>query len=596
MENINNNNILLDDSVSMAFFERLKMFYNRIYHKLPLIFDRLIIKLRQIGRSISNFPKNLLLGAAYKGIFSPQGTVGIYRFLGCNVGREAFIAPEHVYIDRGGLSRVTIEDYARLAPGVIIMTHELAGHHLSPYFGYRAKYSEVKIGKGAVVYSGAIILPGVTVGEGAVVAAGSIVTKDVPAYTIVGGTPAKILKNLRTKQPKRMFEDIEILPFKYGHEGAFCISADFELNWAYKYLRSGRYDAGKLARENFPGILDFFDRYSVPVTWATVGHLFLENCSRDQGKPHPDMPRPPFFEVGANKFSEGDWYQFDPCTDHKKDPYWYAPDLIQLILNSKTGHEIGSHSFSHIEFSEGFCSPELASKELKKCIEVMDKFNLTPRSFVFPGNVEGNFQALAENGIIAFRGAGEGGGIQYPVRTEHGLWDIHENIALGLHYLLRGTDACNYIATRHIDEAIQTNSVVHFWFHPSFLSKKTFTILGPIFDYIARKRDERKLWTTTMGELASYCEASRTSSLSITRTDNSLSFNLKSEIDQVKFGDPEITFKIKIPGRKTIKQVLIDEKEKKLDDLSCYIQQPVNKLILTTSVTSKKVEIVFEKI
>lgn len=41
----------------------------------------------------------------------------------------------------------------------------------------------------------AIILPGVTIGQGSIVGAGAIVTKDVPPYSIVGGNPAKILKN-----------------------------------------------------------------------------------------------------------------------------------------------------------------------------------------------------------------------------------------------------------------------------------------------------------------------------------------------------------------------------------------------------------------
>ena len=40
-----------------------------------------------------------------------------------------------------------------------------------------------------------IILLGVTIGKGAIVAAGSVVTKDVPPYTIVGGNPAKFIKN-----------------------------------------------------------------------------------------------------------------------------------------------------------------------------------------------------------------------------------------------------------------------------------------------------------------------------------------------------------------------------------------------------------------
>lgn len=40
-----------------------------------------------------------------------------------------------------------------------------------------------------------IILPGVRIGEGAVIAAGSVVTKNVDSFTIVGGSPAKFLKN-----------------------------------------------------------------------------------------------------------------------------------------------------------------------------------------------------------------------------------------------------------------------------------------------------------------------------------------------------------------------------------------------------------------
>ena len=39
-----------------------------------------------------------------------------------------------------------------------------------------------------------IIMPGVRIGDGAVVAAGSVVTKDVPAYTVTGGNPAREIK------------------------------------------------------------------------------------------------------------------------------------------------------------------------------------------------------------------------------------------------------------------------------------------------------------------------------------------------------------------------------------------------------------------
>ncbi len=49
---------------------------------------------------------------------------------------------------------------------------------------------------GVWIGSAAVILAGVTIGRGAVVAAGAVVTKDVPANTLVGGVPARVLRDL----------------------------------------------------------------------------------------------------------------------------------------------------------------------------------------------------------------------------------------------------------------------------------------------------------------------------------------------------------------------------------------------------------------
>jgi len=64
------------------------------------------------------------------------------------------------------------------------------------------KVEPTLVKKGASIGSGSTILSKVTIGENAIVGAGSVVTKDVPANTIVAGTPARILRSLDPKIPE----------------------------------------------------------------------------------------------------------------------------------------------------------------------------------------------------------------------------------------------------------------------------------------------------------------------------------------------------------------------------------------------------------
>ena len=131
------------------------------------------------------------------------------------------IADKHSYIGPSCSipPRVSIGRFTMLAPRV----HILGGDHIYDdpsrpiIFAGRPKTPPTKIGEDAWIGSNVLIMAGVTIGDGAIVAAGSIVTKDIPAYSIYGGNPAKFIR--------MRFNEDEIVQHK-----KMLQSNDFEVN------------------------------------------------------------------------------------------------------------------------------------------------------------------------------------------------------------------------------------------------------------------------------------------------------------------------------------------------------------------------------
>lgn len=106
------------------------------------------------------------------------------------IGKNVFVNHGCSFLDLGG---ITIEDDVLIGPQVKLVTEN---HPVEPTNRKSLDLKAIHIQKNAWIGSGAIILPGVTVGENAIVAAGAVVTQDVPSNTIVGGVPAKHIKNI----------------------------------------------------------------------------------------------------------------------------------------------------------------------------------------------------------------------------------------------------------------------------------------------------------------------------------------------------------------------------------------------------------------
>lgn len=129
------------------------------------------------------------------------------------------------YIARARVSGADIGAFCSIGPDVIIglsehPTHWLTTHPAFYSLGMQANatfsdgelfqhWKRPKIGNDVWIGARAVILGGVTIGNGAIVAAGSVVTKDVGAYEIVGGIPAKRIRSRFDNEVVQLLQDWE---------------------------------------------------------------------------------------------------------------------------------------------------------------------------------------------------------------------------------------------------------------------------------------------------------------------------------------------------------------------------------------------------
>lgn len=108
-------------------------------------------------------------------------------------GKNVFINSGCRFQDQGG---IYIDDGALIGHNVVMAT---VNHLEDPQERASMVLASIKIGKNVWIGSNSTILSGVNIGDGAIVAAGAVVTMDVPADTVVGGVPAKVLRKVKRK-------------------------------------------------------------------------------------------------------------------------------------------------------------------------------------------------------------------------------------------------------------------------------------------------------------------------------------------------------------------------------------------------------------
>ncbi|MBC8207258.1 MAG: acyltransferase [Kiritimatiellaeota bacterium] len=134
-----------------------------------------------VGRFATIRPTSVLLGAPGDGLkVGDRSNIGSYSYIGCSgyieIGNNVMMGPRvNLMAENHNFERT---DIAMKEQGVT--------------------RSFIKIEDDVWLGVGSTVLAGVTIGRGSIVAAGAVVTKDVPPFSIVGGVPAKIIKNRKT--------------------------------------------------------------------------------------------------------------------------------------------------------------------------------------------------------------------------------------------------------------------------------------------------------------------------------------------------------------------------------------------------------------
>ncbi|MCJ7632097.1 polysaccharide deacetylase family protein [Candidatus Bathyarchaeota archaeon] len=308
------------------------------------------------------------------------------------------------------------------------------------------------------------------------------------------------------------------------NEAVVVVTVDLELAWGFNYELLSNYSIAakylpiiiRNSRRNVRTLLRFSEMFHIPFTWAVVGHLFLKSCTREgYSLPHSDMPRP---ELNLRR----DWYSNDPCSNVDAYPIWYGSDIISELLASNIDHEIGCHSFSHVDFSR--CSGKVALSEIRTCKQVMSRHGIEPKSFVFPDEGVGHLGILKQEGFKVFRFENarlpHTCGLRYsnsrsskplgvlheimwpeveePVEAD-GLMGIPSSMVFQSPHRI-GAMRLLMTARRGISKAVKAKKIFHITMHDYLESGYLLGILSHVLSYVAQLNRKGRLRTMTMGQ------------------------------------------------------------------------------------------------
>jgi hypothetical protein len=307
--------------------------------------------------------------------------------------------------------------------------------------------------------------------------------------------------------------------------GTLIVSIDMELAWGIcdKVLESDARAALQRERTIIQRLLALFADYEVRASWAIVGHLLADQCEWKNGQVHPEIDRP------IAQQADRDWFFQHPRTPD--DPLWYGRDIVDWITAASPTQEIGSHSFCHLPYSETHTRRAAVKADISTAKALHARRGLPFEVFIFPRNVIGYRDLLAQAGVRVYRGNTPRWYDAIPFRPlrrllnlsafvlaappptvrpsvdEVGMVNVPDSMLLlgrnGLRSLIPSQRLVS-MGRAGVDRAVERREIFHLWFHPSNFAHKMdeqFQVLEEILRYAHELRKKNQLKNLTLGDV-----------------------------------------------------------------------------------------------
>jgi hypothetical protein len=306
--------------------------------------------------------------------------------------------------------------------------------------------------------------------------------------------------------------------------GKLVISLDTEIAWGRisDPKRTEFYGLFEDARSIIERMLDMFEQYEIPVTWALVGRL-IENSENPTRYLSDNLSD---YFPGID--SESVYNNADLNSDSNS--FVHFAEVVALIRNYSTPHELGSHSYNHCFFDE-VTDKNLIERDFLAMQSVTMQYGFNASSLVFPKNQVNHLEVVASNGIQIYRSEdvywydkySRSGWLRKLLRQldlltpiaasnvqletdQYGVCSLPGSIVFrrehrGLKRLLP-FGLLSSKSIRALNNCVKTGNYVHLWWHPfnfAYKPEQHFKHLEKVLVHASGLREKGKLEVLTMG-------------------------------------------------------------------------------------------------